>query len=305
MGLLFFSVFISLVVFLSVVFLIAKLFIGNDEEQESNFGLAEPVFEESGLIQPAPREHVAYMEQQTSIVIEAIKKAPKTIMTTILIQLFLMLFTGYLSVQNIERLAMAGSALSQGDYGMAISALWPIGKDAGVEQWRVSRGNHSYLDENDLTNFVYIGKLDGKNTAIMKRLYSTQDHDEGLSKKDESYGNVLIGLSAGKAIDICEDKYKGNLISSEEWELNRGHFLSARNVKEFSKIPEWTRNTNKKDNDDFLVIEKESGIRAFAVKENIDREEDGKYIDGDDLSTAGFRCSITWEDNVTKDKKHD
>jgi len=99
----------------------------------------------------------------------------------------------------------------------------------------------------------------------MERLYSTQDHDEDLKEKDESYGNVLTGLSVSKAKDICEEKYNGKLLSIEEWDFSRNHFLAARNVKPYSDIPEWTRNVSEDDNDDFLVIEKESGVRAYVI----------------------------------------
>lgn len=289
---LFIYAFIGLVLVAGLSFwFFRRFFVEEDEERNFTSGNSS---DDTGYVQSAPREVAAYEERQSGIITAAVRKAPKTIMTTVFIQLFLMMFTGYLSVQNIERLAMAGSALSQGDYGMAVSALWPIGKEAGVEQYRVSRGTDPYLDENNLTGFAYIGKLDGKKVAVMDHLYSTQDRDESLSTKDESYGIVIVGLSAGKAKDICDDQYNGKLISQKEWELSRNHFLAARNVKEYPDIPEWTRDVSETDTDDYLVIAKESGVMALAEKENIDREEGG-YIDGDDLSSAGFRCSITWK----------
>ncbi|MCK5615844.1 hypothetical protein KAR91_79000 [Candidatus Pacearchaeota archaeon] len=288
---LFIYVFIGLVLFSGILFWFFRRFFV-EEESERNFTSGNSV-DDDGYIQSAPREVAVYEERQSSIVAAAVRKAPKTIMTTIFIQLFLMMFTGYLSVQNIERLAMAGSALSQGDYGLAVSALWPIGKEAGVEQYRVARGTNPYLDENNLIGFAYIGKLDGKKVAVMDHLYSVQDRDESLSIKDESYGTVIKGLTADKAKDICDDQYNGELISQKEWDLSRSHFLAARNVKEYSDIPEWTRDVSAKDTDDFFVIAKESGVWELAEKEDIDREEGG-YIDGDDLLSAGFRCSITW-----------
>ena len=293
---LFIYVFLGLVLFASVLFLILRRFV-TEETQERNFtpGNAN---DDTGYVESAPREVAAYEERQSSIIAAGLRKAPKTIATAVFIQLFLMMFTGYLSVQNIERIAMSGAAITQGDYGMAISALWPIGKDAGVEQYRVSRGVHPFLDESNLTGFAYIGKLEGKNVAVMDHLYSTQHHDEELTEKDEAYGNVIKGLTASEARNVCQDKYPNHntdLISFAEWELSRNHFLAARNVKPFLEIPEWARDISKDDNDDYYVIAKDSGVRKLAKKNDLDGEEDWLYIDEDELSSNGFRCSITWE----------
>ncbi len=293
---LFIYVFLGLVLFAGILFLILRKFVA-DEPQESNFTPGNAVGD-TGYIQSAPREVEVYEERQTSIMVAALRKAPKTIATTVFIQLFLMIFTGYLSVKNIERLAMAGAAISQGDYGLAITALWPIGKDAGVEQYRVARGVHPYLDENNLKGFAYIGVLDGKKIAIMDHLYATQDHDEDLTKKDEVYGKELLGMTAGEARDICESKYSDHntdLVSSAEWELSRSHFLAARNVKPFPNIPEWARDISEDDSDDYYVIAKDSDVRRTAKKKDLDGEEDWLYIDENELSSNGFRCSVTWK----------
>lgn len=293
---LFIYLFIGLILLAGFLFYLFRKFI-IEENQESNFGPTAEQIADSSYISPAPREHVAYIEQQSSIIIAAIKKAPKTIMTTIFIQLFLMIFTGYLSVKNIERLAMAGSAIAQGDYGMAISALWPIGKEAGVEQWRVASGSNPYLDDNGITNFSYVGQKDGKSYAVMERLYSTQDHDSELKESDESYGDVILGQSPRKANSLCRnfgtDDNPAKLLSKTGWKLSRVHFIAARNVKEYPDIPEWTNEVSVNDTDDYLIIPKESGILEYAEKHDIDRE-DGGYIDGDDIDSAGFRCEITW-----------
>jgi hypothetical protein len=66
----------------------------------------------------------------------------------------------------------------------------------------------------------------------------------------------------------------------------------------FPKIPEWTRDVHKSDDDDYLVIAKESGVKEWAEKKDIDREENGLYIDSDKLPSAGFRCSISWKDDA-------
>jgi len=135
-------------VFVILFFLFKRFLVDNHIEEEMNFSAGDVIFDPiNNPIPPAPREHVAYLERQTGAIVFLMKKAPKTIMITVVMQISLMAFTGYLSVQNIERLAMVGSALAMGDYGMAVSALWPIGKEAGVEKYRVARGTNPYLDE--------------------------------------------------------------------------------------------------------------------------------------------------------------
>ena len=138
----------------------------------------------------------------------------------------------------------------------------------------------------------------------MTRPYSFQDHDEDIGKDSENYGKLLLGIPVSKAIDVAEDRYKkhnGKLMSIEEWNMNRSHFLGASRIVLFTKIPEWTRNVHKNDNDDFLIIAKESGVKEWAEDKDIDREEDGLYIDGDEVPTAAFRISITWENDASTD----
>ena len=291
---LFIYAFIGLVLLAGLLFWFFKKLFMDQGEQEINFGSGAIDDSDMEYIPPAQREGAAYQERQFGIIATVIRKAPKIIVTMILVNIASVVFFGYMSVKNIERISNAALALSQGEYGLVFTALWPIGKEAGVEQWRISTGMNPYLDEKDLSNFAYVGQLNDKSIAIMKRLYSTQDHDENLKESDEVFGNVIIGLSASKAKDICEDKYKGQLISENEWKLSRSHFLAARNVKSFPKIPEWARDVSESDDHDYFVIAKGSGVREYAVKENLDLEENGKYIDNGDLSIAGFRCSITW-----------
>lgn len=290
---LFIYVFIGLVLLSGLLFWIFKKLVVDKDKQELNFGTGAIDDSDMEYVCPAPREGAAYQDRQTSVMALVIKKAPQIIATMILVNIASVVFFGYLSVKNIERVSNAALALSQGEYGSVFTALWPIGKEAGVDQWRISTGMNPYLDEQGFKNFAYIGSLDGKNVALMKNLYSAQDHDEYLKETDEAYGKVIKGLSVGKARGICEDRYKGDLISSAEWELSRGHFLAARNVKEYPNTPEWTRDYHEDDSDDYFVIAKDSGVHEYAEKENLDRENGG-YIDGDDLSIAGFRCSITW-----------
>ncbi|UCE67067.1 MAG: hypothetical protein JSU85_03375, partial [Candidatus Zixiibacteriota bacterium] len=89
-----------------------------------------------------------------------IKKAPQAIITAALIQLLIMMFTDYISVKYLERIAMAGSAISQGDFGTALASLGPLAKDAIVEQGKIARGKDEYLDRKGLHNFAYIGRKD-------------------------------------------------------------------------------------------------------------------------------------------------
>ena len=290
---LFIYVFIGLVLLAGLLFWVFKRLIVDQDEKEINFGAGAIDDSDIEYIPPAQREGAAYQDRQASMMVLIVKKAPQIIATMILVNIASVVFFGYLSVKNIERVSNAAVALSQGEYSSVFTALWPIGKEAGVEQWRISTGMNPYLDEQGFTNFAYIGNLDGKNVALMKNLYSTQDHDEELNETDEAYGRIIKGLSVGKARSICEDRYKGDLISSAEWGLSRGHFLAARNVKEHPNIPEWTRDNHEGDTDNYFVIAKESGVHEYAENEDIDRDEGG-YIDGDDLPIAGFRCSITW-----------
>ena len=149
---LFIYVFIALVLFAGILFWgFKKFFIEEDEERNFTAG---DLPDDNGYIPSAAREVEAYADRQSSIIASTIKKAPRAIATMIFVQIFLMMFTGYLSVRNIERLAMAGAAISQGDWGLVISALGPIAKESGMEQYRISRGVNPYLDENGLTGFA-------------------------------------------------------------------------------------------------------------------------------------------------------
>lgn len=284
--------------FITVFFIYRKFYVVGRNESEVNFGVPKENEEfDLEYIKPAQREHVAYQEQQSGFFAYAIKRAPGKIITGILIQVSLMMFTGYLSVKNIERLAMAGSAVVQGDYSMAVTALWPIAKDSIVEQSRVARGNHPFLTENNLNDFAYIGQIDGKHYAEMETLYSTQNHDPDLSKDDPAYGTPIIGLSAVKARDVCKEKYENfnaDVVSPQGWMLGRSHILAARNVREYPKIAEWTNKAHERDTDDYMVLSKESGVKEYAVEKDIDREENGLYIDSEDIEKVGFRCEITW-----------
>ncbi len=292
---LFIYVFLGLVLFAGVLFLILRRFVAEDTE-ERNFtpGNAN---DDTGYIESAPREVAAYEERQSSLAVIIIKKAPKTIMTLIILQICTSLLTGYFTVTNSERIAKAGADVAQGDYGGAISALFTAAKPEMLEQSRLATGKHVYLDENNLFGFVYIGELDGKKVAIMDHLYSLWDHDKTLKKDDKSRNNILKGQSVSKAKTLCKDTYNAQLISREEWKLSRSHFLVARNAKEFPDIPEWTRNVSNSDNNDYYVIPKDSGIWEHAVDNDFDIEEGG-FIDNGymvALNSGGFRCSITWE----------
>lgn len=291
MGLVFIYIFIALAGISGLIFLLmSKL---GSEVQEKNFTSDGVSYFEEPLTQ-AQREEDAYEDRQSGILAMIVKKAPKLALTFILVNIATNLLTGYISVKNAERIAMAGSAISQGDYGSAAVSLFTMAKPELTEQANIARGNHSYLDEKGLHNFAYVGKLNGQNLAIMKGIYSFQDHDPKIDKDSEYYGRLLLDQSVDNAREICQEKYGGDLISIEEWGLNRSHYLSARNIEEFPKTAEWTRNVSSGDNDDYLVIQKDSGVREFVLNEGIDMEEDGKYVDSEDISTVAFRCSITW-----------
>lgn len=293
MEMLFVYLFLGLAGIAGLIYFFLSFFRDSPENQEQNFTSDGVSFFEESVTQ-AQREEDAYEDRQSSVMNLLARKAPGLILTFILVNIATNLLTGYMSLKNAERIAMAGSAASQGDFGSAAVSLFTIAKPELTEQTNIARGDHPYLDEKGLHNFVYVGKLNGKNLAIMKGLYSTQDNDPQIEKDSEYYGRLLLDQSVSNAQDICQEKYGGDLISIEEWELNRGHFLSAMNIKEFPKTAEWTRNVSSGDSDDYLVIQKDSGVREFVLEEGIDMEEEGKYVDSDDISTVAFRCSITW-----------
>jgi len=292
-------VIVAVTILFFFIYLLSKLLSPKDSS-ESNFVDSQESDEGNYSVSPVQREHVAYAESQNGIMASIVKKAPRMIMTIIIFQLITSNLSDWIPERYAEGLSMAGYAFSQGDYGTASASVFSMAKPELVYQYRITIGSHPYLNERKLDNFTYVGTKSGENVAIMTWLYSTNDHDNDLKQTDKDYGNVLTGLSAERAIDICEEKYNGQLISIEEWNLAMNHILAARNIKKHPLIPEWTRNSHKDDSDDFLVIEKQSKVKELAEKEDIDREEGGLYIDGDDLSNAGFRCSITWKNNAGK-----
>lgn len=287
MELLFIYIFLALAGISWIFYLVYK---PSSDEGEKNFTSDGISLSEEPITQ-AQREEDAYEDRQTGVIALISKKAPGLILTFILVNIATSLLTGYISVKNAERLAMAGSAISQGDYGSAMTSLFTMAKPELLEQGRIASGSHPECKQ---PGFSYIGKLDGKNVCMLDHLFSFQDHDPNIGKDSEYYGRLLLDQSVDNAQEICQEKYGGNLISIEEWELNRGHFLSAMNIKEFPNTPEWTRNVSSGDSDDYLVIQKDSGVREYVIKEGIDMEEKGKYVDSDDISTVAFRCSITW-----------
>lgn len=297
--------FIILAFVAGAVVLFYRRAISPNQEEEFNFisSAGELVFGNESVV-PAPREHVLYQDQSESILVTLVKRAPRMILTTIFIQLFLMLFTGYLSVKNIERLAMAGAAVTQGEYGLAISALYPIGKDAAEEQWRVLRGVHPELDRRGLYNFAYIGSKGNRGYAVMEHLYRTQDHDPELSPDNPAYDNVITGLTAAKGSDICQERYGAQLISKADWEMSRGHIFAAKNVEEYPTIPEWARDVSETDSDNYYVISKESGAWEWAIAEDVDHNDNGHYVDEDELSRAGIRCSINWIEDADENAEN-
>ena len=289
----------SVILVFAIFYSMIKKARSKDEDASTDFSTCNEIDCQEAIKQVS-RDHVAHREKQDGIGVAIMKSAPRMIMRAIILLTITHFLAGYFTLKNSERLASAGSALSQGDYGSAIVSLFTIAKPALLEQSRIARGNHPYLEENKLLNFTYIGK----NKAIMTRPYSFQDHDEDVGKDSEDYGKFLLGIPVSKAIDIAEDRYEkhnGKLMSIEEWNMNRSHFLGAGRIDLFPKIPEWTRNFHKSDTDDYLIIAKESGVKEWAGEEDIDREEDGLYIDGDEVPAAAFRISITWENDASTD----
>ena len=134
---LFIYVFIGLALLAGLLFLVFKRLVVDRDEKEINFGAGAIDDSDMDYIPPAQREGAAYQDRQVSMMALIVKKAPQIIATMILVNIASVVFFGYLSVKNIERVSNAALALSQGEYGSVFTALWPIGKEAGVEQWRI------------------------------------------------------------------------------------------------------------------------------------------------------------------------
>jgi hypothetical protein len=292
---------ISLIVMAVVLLIVIVKFFTKEIQPESNFIAGSGSLDNgsSYQIRPAPPEYETCQEKEFGIISNAIKRAPKTIMTLIIINIILGFAAGRISDNTADKLGLMISSFSQGEYGSAISALWSIGKPEVIEQTRITLGTHPDLEKMGLNDFKYVGTPFGKKLAIFSRLYSTQDHDKDLKDTDPDYGNVLK-LSVSAAKKICKDKYNADLISLEEWQVVVNHTRASINIEKYSDIPEWTRNAHSEDGDDFLVIAKDSKVREHVKREGIDNEDEGLYVDGDDLLIAGFRCSITWDNDASE-----
>ncbi|MCK4827982.1 hypothetical protein KA005_70285 [bacterium] len=285
---LFINIFIGLLILVLVIFIIIKYVFRVVDESESHFYSEDGSDEGSMMVSPAPRESEAYKERQSGFISSIAKKLPQIALIFLISNVMSMTFGGYISSRNAERLTMAGSALTQGDYGSAISSLFSAAKPLMKEYYRISRGNASGYNE---PGFEYVGKLDGDKIWIMNHLYSSQDQDQNLKETDESYGNIIKGIDVERAMEICQERYGADLLSSQEWGLSRSFFMAAKNVREYPDIPEWSRDMHEDDDDYFFVIAKKSGIKEYAVKNDISNLENGLYIEGESLSNVGFRCS--------------
>lgn len=309
MKIVFIYLIICILVFLTAFWLLGiavKRLFGSGAENNFDEDVQDDTNE---IYREIPRENVLYRKSQNSIWMSILQKAPRTIMTALLIQLLIMGFTDYVSVKYLRQIAYAGSALSQGDFGTALAALGPLAKDTIVEQTAIMRGKHRYLDEKGLHDFAYIGQKDGYNYAIMEKPYSKEHHDRSLVKGDSAWGEIMAGLSIEEAKKACRKRFDvpTKLMSIEEWNMSRRHIFSASNVSEYPNVAEWTRNVSTKDNDYYLVLQKELNIGKWAKDNDINTkiEEDKLYIDEDEFNIGGFRCSIRWKDDTAQNDGND
>ena len=156
MEMLFIYIFLALAGIAGLIFLLISS-LGSSDNQEKNFTSDGASYFEEPIAQ-AQREEDAYEDRQSSILSLIARKAPGLILTFILVNISTNLLTGYMSLKNAERIAMAGSAASQGDYGSAAVSLFTMAKPELKEQTNIARGEHPYLDKKGLHNFSYVGK---------------------------------------------------------------------------------------------------------------------------------------------------
>lgn len=246
---------------------------------------------------PVQGPHMAYQERSGSIWSLIIKSGPKMISKIIISFAIVSIASGYLSIKNAERFADIGADISQGDFISAVSSLFSFGREPAIEFKNVATGNDSYLSENGLTEFAYIGKKDGIGYAVLENPYSTQHHDPELSTDSSIYNNQIRGMTAEQSKDLCQERYEdynGDLVSVEEWDRSQSNFLGKNN---FSKpdFPEWTRTEFEEDDDFFYVIQHGFDLTKYLKDGEIESKENGKYVDGDEPDIFLLRCSINWE----------
>lgn len=249
-----------------------------------------------------PREFELLSENSYNIVSLIFKKIPSLITMWSLGIVFTVLLGMYISTANIERLAAAGSAFESGNTGLALSYLWPMGKDIAIDQYRVSSGSHPMLKERGLKNFKYLSTNNGYHIAMMQDLVTADDIDPSIGIDDEDYGKMILGVEVEDAKEICENMSEDitvSLISKDDWDFSLSHILAKRNINRENGIAEWFGNLDPNDSDNFMLNLKgnKSLIAKTTDSDNFNASENGVYFDEDDIHDylkVGFRCVAKW-----------
>lgn len=230
------------------------------------------------------------------------KKIPSLIMVWSLGIVFTMLFGAYLSTANIDRLAASGAALESGNTGLALSYLWPMGKDIAKDQYRVTSGNSPVLKKNGLENFKYLGSDKEFHYAMMQNLVTVNDIDPSITSEDDDYDKKIIGAKANAAQDICEDMSEDittYLIAKSNWVFSYNHILAKMNINREKDIAEWFSNEDSEDNDNYQInFKNNAGLKRLIIdKDEFHASDDGIHFDEEDIHDylkVGFRCGAKW-----------
>jgi hypothetical protein len=247
--------------------------------------------------EPAMRPHMDYQKRIDSLWFLIVRSGPKMIFKALISFAIVSVLTGYISIKNAERFAKIGSDIASGNIVGAISSTFAFGREPTLEFINVSTGKNSYLSDNGLNEFAYIGQKDGTGYAVMKTVYLMQHHDPELSVDSNIYNKPMTDMTVSESRNLCQEKYKkhnGDLVSIEEWEWSQSNYLGS-NHFDIPKSPEWTRTANEKDDDDFKVIPHEFNVKKYVKDNKIDNEENGQWVDGDDSDIFLLRCSINWK----------
>lgn len=235
-------------------------------------------------------------------------KAPSWIMLWGLRSLFVFLLGAYTTTANIEKLASAGASLANGDIGLALSHLWPVGKDIVTKQYRPASGNHPILEKYGLKNFKYLSSDKNFHYAMMENIVKAPDIDPSIKPKDENgepnkdYKKIITGAKNRAAQDICENMSEDittYLISKKDWEFSYSHILAKMNIDRRPDIAEWFSDEDPNDGDNYRLNKKGLELKLLEDGEHLGGSSDGIYYDEDDLINLNgfeiaFRCGAKW-----------
>jgi len=255
-------------------------------------------------ITPEGREFEIIGNGKLSLLDYVLKKIP-SIITIWAVSLTLSFSLGsYISTVNIDRTAASVTAFQAGNTGLALAYLWPMGKDLAKDQFRISSGNHPYLEKNGLQErFEYIGVRDDFHYAMMGNLLTASDIDRTITPDDEWYSKVIFGTTVSDAIEICKDISENvitDIVSEEDWEFSLSHILAKNNIERYPYVVEWFKNEDPEDSDNYkLNFKDNSDMRDKFIDGDKFKggSKDGIYFDEDDaldITEISFRCIAKW-----------